>query len=141
MSLTPPNSAVLLTSLTRISAIESKEGNSSASGAEVRGPMLLMPSMLVESILGLVPTTEILPLASVCTPGCEVSVESGLVDPAERAVTAIGRSTSSRPVFVSAIFETSVLMTGAASAVTLTVSACVATVIWPSIRMVCRASS
>ena len=129
MSLTPPNSAVLLTSLTRISAIELKEGKSSAKGAEVRGPMLLMPSMLVESMLGLVPTTEMLPLASVCTPGCEVRVESGLVDPLDRAVTEIGRSTSSRPVFVSAIFETSVLMTGAASAVTLTVSTWLATII------------
>ena len=123
MSLTPPNSAVLFTSLTRISAIELNEGNSSANGAEVLGPMLLIPSILVESMLGLVPTTEMLPLASVCTPGCEVRVDSGLVEPVDLAVTAIGRSTSSRPVFVSAMFETSVLMTGAASAVTLTVSA------------------
>src|SRR6266567_8519273 len=91
MSLMPPNSAVLLTSLTRISAIELKEGNNSANGAEVRGPMLLIPSILVESMLGLVPTTEMLPLASVCTPGCEVNVESGLVDPVDLAVTAIGR--------------------------------------------------
>src|SRR6266702_4744154 len=92
MSLTPPNSAVLLTSLTRISAMELKEGNSSANGAAVRGPMLLIPSMLVESMLGLVPTTEMLPLASVCTPGCEVKVDNGLVEPVDRAVTAIGRS-------------------------------------------------
>src|SRR5215510_9202246 len=90
MSLTPPYSAVLLTSLTRISAIEFNEGNSSANGAEVRGPILLMPSILVESMLGFVPTTEMLPLASVWTPGCDVNVESGLVDPADLAVTARG---------------------------------------------------
>jgi len=71
----------------------------------------------------LVPVTEMLPLASVCTPGCEVKVESGLGEPVPRAVTAIGRSTNSRRVFVSEIFDTSVLMTRAASAVTLTVSA------------------
>src|SRR5215217_1201343 len=55
MSLVPPNSAVLLISLTRISAIVLNDGNNSANGAEERGPMLLMPSMLTDSMLGLEP--------------------------------------------------------------------------------------
>ena len=88
ISLMPLNSALLLTSLTRISAIASLEGNSSAIGAELRGAILLMPSMLVESIEGLPPTTEILPLASVWTPGCMVNVVNALVDPVDRAIMA-----------------------------------------------------
>jgi hypothetical protein len=47
----------------------------------------------------------------------------GLVDPEEREPIAIGRSNNSRDVFVSARFETSVVMIGATSATTLTVSA------------------
>ena len=82
--------------------------------------MLLMPSMLICNMEGLVPATEMLPLASVCTPGCVVSVDMGLVDPLDRVAIAMGRSTNSRPVFVSAMFETSVLMIGAASDVTFT---------------------
>ena len=99
-----------------------------------------MPSILVESMWGFVPTTEMFPFASVWTPGCDVKVDIGLVDPVDREFTAIGRSTNSRPVFVSAMFDTSVLMTGA-SPVTLTISASVATANTPSIRIVCRASN
>src|SRR5437660_5651308 len=104
MSLMPPNSALLLTSLTRISAMELNDGNNSASGADVRGPMLLMPSMLMDSMLGLIPATEIAPLASVWTPGCVVSVDRGVVDPVDRGVMALGRCTSSLPVLVAAMF-------------------------------------
>ena len=68
----------------------------------------------------MVPATEILPLESVCTPGWVVKVDIGLVDPLPRVAIATGRSINSRPVFVSAIFETSVLITGAASAMTFT---------------------
>src|SRR5580700_5654657 len=98
MSLTPPYSAALLTSLTRISAMELKAGNISAIGPPAvpeaaRGPVLLIPSMLAESMLGLVPATEIFPAASVCTPGWLVRVEIGLVDPLVRVAIAIGRST------------------------------------------------
>src|SRR5438552_12536959 len=115
MSLMPPNSAVLFTSLTRISAIELNDGNSSANGADVRGPILLMPSMLMDNMLGFDPTTDMAPFESVCTPGCVVRVDIGLVEPADRAVIAMGRSTNSRPVFVSAMLDTSVLITGVTS--------------------------
>ena len=81
MSLTPPNSALLLISLTRISAIPSNEGNNSEIGEEFRGLMVLMPSIEIESILGLEPATDMLPLASTSTPGCVVRVVNALVEP------------------------------------------------------------
>src|SRR5215471_8644488 len=89
MSLTPPNSAELLTSLTRISAMELKAGNISAIGpptvpGDDRIVVLLIPSTLTESMVGLVPATEMFPLASVCTPGWLVRVERGLVEPPAR---------------------------------------------------------
>src|ERR1700688_721191 len=121
MSLMPPNSAALLISLTRISAIELKDGKSSTRGPAVRGPMLLIPSMLIDSIDGFEPATEIPPLGSVCTPGCAVRVDIALVDPEPRVAMATGKSTSSRLPFVSAMLDTSVSITGAASAITLTV--------------------
>jgi len=49
-SLIPPYSAVLLISLTRISAMPSKDGNSSVMGALFRGLMVLMPSTLIDSM-------------------------------------------------------------------------------------------
>src|SRR5207244_1802794 len=84
ISLTPPNSAVLLISLTRISAMPSNEGNNSAIGEPVLALDVLIPSRLIESMLGLLPATEIFPLLSICTPGCVVRVVMGLVEPAAR---------------------------------------------------------
>ena len=46
------------------------------------GPIVLIPSIVIESCEQFPPATEMLPLASVCTPGCVVNVEIGLVDPA-----------------------------------------------------------
>src|SRR6266481_168308 len=107
MSLTPPNSAALFTSLTRISEIVPKDGNNSGTAASFRTLTVLMPSILTESMLGLEPATERPPLLSTWTPTWVVSVVIGLVDPAAREPIAIGRSKSSRDVFVSAMFETS----------------------------------
>ena len=44
--------------------------------------------MLAESMVGLVPATEMFPLASVCTPGWLVRVEMGLVEPLARVAMA-----------------------------------------------------
>src|SRR3954470_16931665 len=82
ISLTPPNSAALLISLTRISAMAPKLGNNSAIGALLRGLTLLMPSTDTEIMLGFAPATDRFPAESVCTPACVVSVEIGLVEPA-----------------------------------------------------------
>ncbi len=82
--------------------------------------MELIPSMLMESWLGKVPATEMLPLESVCTPDCAVSVDMALVEPVEREVIATGRSVNSRDPLVSAMLEVSVSMV-AAEASTLTV--------------------
>ena len=71
------------------------------------------------------------------TPACVVSVVNALVDPFAREPRATGRSMSSRPSLVSAMFETSVLMGASASTFTLTVSVCVATFRLPSMRTVC----
>jgi hypothetical protein len=140
MSLTPPNSAALLISLTRISAIAPNDGNSSLIGALLLGLTLLMPSMETESMLGFAPPTERLPLESVCTPACVVSVEIGLVEPLPRDPIATGRSTSSRPVFATAMLETSVVTTVSADAFTITLEVCAATVVRASIRTVSRAA-
>src|SRR5215472_4864093 len=118
MSLMPLNSAVLLISLTRISAIPSNAGNSSAIGAVLRGLIVLMPSMLIDNMLGLLPATERFPLLSISTPACVVRVVIGLVEPRARDAMATGRSTNSRPCLVSAMFETSVLIGGSLAALT-----------------------
>ena len=99
-----------------------KLGNSSAIGALLRGLTLLMPSTETESMLGLAPATERLPLESVCTPACVVSVEIGLVDPEPRDAIAIGRSSSSLPCLALAMAEVSVVITASAAAFTFTVS-------------------
>ncbi len=77
--------------------------------------MLLIPSMLTDSMAGLLPATERLPLLSINTPGCVVSVVMALVDPLAREAIATGKSTSSLPVLVSARLETSVFKTAAVS--------------------------
>src|SRR5580692_6478705 len=84
ISLMPPNSAELLTSLTRISAMVSNDGKSSLIGAAPLGLIVLMPSRLEVNMAGLAPATERLPLASVSTPGCVVNVVMALVDPLAR---------------------------------------------------------
>ena len=91
--------------------------------------------------MGLAPAMEMLPLLSICTPGCVVSVVIGLVDPAPRDPMASGRSINSRPVFVSAMLETSVWIVGSIAAVTFTDSTTVASCKVLSARMVCRARS
>jgi len=53
--------------------------------------MLLMPSILICIIEGFVPATEILPDASVCTPGWVVRVDIGLVEPLLRVAIAMGK--------------------------------------------------
>ena len=141
MSLTPPNSAALLISLTRISAMAPKLGNSSAIGALLRGLTLLMPSTETDSMLGLAPATERLPLESVCTPACVVSVEIGLVEPAPRDPMAIGRSRSSLPCLAFAMPEVSVVITASADACTFTVSFWLATVSVALMRRVWRDST
>ena len=140
ISLTPPNSAVLLISLTRISAMPSNDGNSSAMGAPVLALEVLRPSRVMESIEGLLPATEILPAASVITPGCVIKVVIGLVEPPAREAIATGRSISSRPTLVSAILDTSV-WTVVSVAVTVTDSACAAIVKLLSTRAAWRARS
>ena len=141
MSLTPPYSAVLLISLTRISAIVSNDGNNSEMGELLRGLMELMPSMLIDSMLGFEPATDKLPLLSISTPGCVVSVVNALVDPAARDVIATGKSFNSRPNFDSAMLDPSVLIGASLATLTFTVLACVETTNAPFTRMVCRASS
>ena len=120
-SLMPPNSAVLLISLTRISEIPSNAGNSSVIGPLFRALVVLMPSTLIETMSTFAPATEIWPLLSISTPGCVVSVLNALVEPAAREPSATGRSISSRPSFVSAILETSVAMGATASTLTSTI--------------------
>lgn len=92
ISLIPPNSAVLLISLTRISAMVSNEGKISVIGALPLGLTVLMPSRLEVNMLGLAPATERLPLPSVSTPGCVVNVVMALVEPLAREKMATGRS-------------------------------------------------
>jgi hypothetical protein len=60
---------VLLISLTRVSAMLSKVGNSSARGAVRRGLMVLIPSIVIESMLALPPATDRFPPLSISTPG------------------------------------------------------------------------
>ena len=55
MSLTPPNSAALLTSLTRISAIVPNDGNSSAVGAFV---LTFIIAIIIHKTIGLRATEE-----------------------------------------------------------------------------------
>src|SRR5689334_11087307 len=64
ISLTPPNSAALLTSLTRISEIVPNDGNNSAAAELLRTLMVLIPSILTDSMLGFDPATERAPLLS-----------------------------------------------------------------------------
>ena len=73
---------------------------------------MLIPSIVTDSCEEFPPATERLPLASVCTPGCVVSVDIALVEPAARVAIATGKSTSSRPVFVSPMFDVSVWIFG-----------------------------
>ena len=84
MSATPPNSAPLFDSETRISSIELNEGNISLMGPEYSTPTDEMPSMVTERSAAVVPSTASWPLSSVCTPASVVSVEMGLVEPVER---------------------------------------------------------
>ena len=77
---------------------------------------MVMPTMSMVD-----PATEICPLLSISTPGCVVSVLNALVEPDAREPSAIGRSMSSRPSFVSAILETSVAMGATAAVLTSTV--------------------
>ena len=53
-------------------------------GALPFGLTVLMPSRLEDSMAGLAPATERLPLASVSTPGWVVSVVIALVEPLAR---------------------------------------------------------
>jgi hypothetical protein len=85
ISATPPNSAELLISLTRISAMASNDGKSSVRGASLLTVIVLMPSTEVESWLGLVPATERFPLPWSCTPDSVTNVDMGLVVPNARA--------------------------------------------------------
>jgi hypothetical protein len=71
-------------------------------------------------MLGFEPATEIAPALSVCPPACVVSVEIALVDPSPREPIATGRSSNSRPVLVSAMLETSVVITASAGALAFT---------------------
>src|SRR5262245_3612570 len=64
MSLTPPYSAALFISLTRISAIVPKEGNNSAAAEFDRTLIVLIPSILTESMLGFEPATDSAPALS-----------------------------------------------------------------------------
>ncbi len=60
-------------------------------GALLRGLMVLMPSMLMDSMSMFAPATEILPLLSVSTPGCVVRVANALVEPDAREPSATGK--------------------------------------------------
>ena len=84
ISATPPNSALLFDSLTRISSIELNEGNISFTGPEYSTPTDEIPSIVTLKSAAVVPVTARFPASSVCTPASVVSVEIGLVEPEER---------------------------------------------------------
>lgn len=87
-----------------------KDGNDSAIGDSLWTLIALTPSMLIESMASIPPGTDIFPALSVCTPACVVRVDIALVDPSPRELIPMGRSFSSRPLFVSAMLETSVVI-------------------------------